>query len=59
MDRLTKEPELVEYMKLKSHAEKLAYPLSDSIMFTMDRYYFNHYCLVFRNGCFARAISEM
>ncbi|KIM30475.1 hypothetical protein M408DRAFT_21977 [Serendipita vermifera MAFF 305830] len=58
-DTLTKEPELLEYMGLKNRQEKLAYPLTDGIMFTMDRYYFNHYCLVFRNGCFARAISEI
>jgi hypothetical protein len=54
-----KEPELQEYVKLRDHQEKIAYPLSDSITFTMDRYYFNRYCQVFRNGCFARAISEM
>jgi hypothetical protein len=54
-----KEPELQEYVKLKTSEEKIRYPLTESIAFTMDRYYFNHYCLVFRNGCFARAISEM
>jgi hypothetical protein len=54
-----KEPELQEYVKLKTSEDKIRYPLTESIAFTMDRYYFNHYCLVFRNGCFARAISEM
>lgn len=54
-----KEPELAEYVALKTPQQKISYPLTDSIMFTMDRFYFNHYCLVFRNGCFARAISQM
>ncbi|KAG8822418.1 hypothetical protein FRC19_006026 [Serendipita sp. 401] len=58
-DPLTKEPELVEYMKLKTNSEKIGYPLTDSIAFAIDRFYFNHYCLVFRNGCFAKAISQI
>lgn len=58
-DPLTKEPELKEYMQLKTNKEKIAYPLTDAITFTIDRFYFNHYCLVFRNGCFAKAISQI
>ena len=57
--RLIKEPELKEYMELKTNKDKIAYPLTDNIAFAIDRYYFNHYCLVFRNGCFAKAISQM
>lgn len=53
------EPEMQEYVNLTTHDQKLAYPLTDAIKLAMDRFYFNHYCMVFRNGCFGRAISEM
>jgi len=54
-----KEPELQEYINLRNHREKITYPLTESIAFAVDRFYFNRYCLHFRNGCFARAICEM
>lgn len=54
-----KEPELQEYVKLQKPQDKATYPLTESIAFAMDRYYFNHYCLIFRSGCFGRAISQM
>jgi hypothetical protein len=69
------EPELQEFIGLKTGKEKMAYELSDSIKIAVDRFilltnhewllnigrrfYFSHYCLSFRNGKFAQANSTM
>jgi hypothetical protein len=69
------EPELREFINLKTGKEKVTYELSDSIRVAVDRFipftnhewllsigrrfYFSHYCLAFRNGKFAQANSTM
>jgi hypothetical protein len=75
IDRLMHEPELQEFVDLKTGKEKVAYELSDTIKLAVDRFipltnhewplsigyrfYFSHYCLAFRNGKFAQANSTM
>jgi hypothetical protein len=70
-----REPELQEFVGLKTGKEKVAYELSDAIKIAVDRFilltnhprplsirrrfYFSHYCLAFRNGKFAQANSTM
>lgn len=54
-----RELELQEWATLKTQEEKLAYPLTEELRFAIDRFYFNHYCLVFRNGMFARCNRSM
>lgn len=70
-----REPELQEFINLKTGKEKVAYQLTDAIRVAVDRFvilsvslsdtnlrnrfYFSHYCLVFRNGKFAHANSTM
>ena len=39
--------------------DRRRYPLSDEILSTIDRFYFNHYCQTFRSGAYARANSSM
>ncbi|KAF8321571.1 hypothetical protein DL93DRAFT_2163184 [Clavulina sp. PMI_390] len=53
-DALTRELELQEWVTLKTGEAKIRYPLTDEIRFAIDRFYFNHYCLNFRQGVFAR-----
>ncbi|KAG8745089.1 hypothetical protein FRC12_014663, partial [Ceratobasidium sp. 428] len=58
-DGLMREPELQGYIGLKTPKEKISAPLTDDIAFAIDRFYFSHYCLVFRNGSFAKANSSI
>ncbi|KAG8704747.1 hypothetical protein FRC08_002055 [Ceratobasidium sp. 394] len=58
-DVLMREPEMQGYVALKTPREKVTAPLTDEIAFAIDRFYFSHYCLVFRNGAFARANSSI
>ncbi|KAG8739041.1 hypothetical protein FRC10_006236 [Ceratobasidium sp. 414] len=58
-DVLMREPELQGYIALKTPKEKITAPLTDEVAFAIDRFYFSHYCLVFRNGAFAKANSSI
>ncbi|KAL0947072.1 hypothetical protein HGRIS_013213 [Hohenbuehelia grisea] len=58
-DSLTREPELQEWMSTLKPEEKKAYPLTEEISETIDRFFFNHYCQCFRRGAFARANSSI
>ncbi|KAF8580672.1 hypothetical protein K439DRAFT_1648118 [Ramaria rubella] len=58
-DALTREPELQEWVNTKILSQKKEYPLTEEILSAIDRFYFSHYCLVFRSGVFARANSIM
>lgn len=39
--------------------DKMNYTLTEEMALAIDRFYFNHYCQVFRSGAFARANSSM
>lgn len=39
--------------------DKIKYPLTEEMVQAIDRFYFSHYCQVFRSGAFARANSSM
>ena len=56
---LTREPELQEWVAKTKPEERKAYTLTEEILEAIDRFYFNHYCQVFRSGAFARANSSM
>ncbi|KAJ3985530.1 hypothetical protein F5890DRAFT_1572885 [Lentinula detonsa] len=58
-DGLTREPELQEWVAKLKPEEKQSYQLTNEIAQAIDRFYFNHYCQVFRTGAFARANSSM
>lgn len=58
-DPITREPELAEWVNEASAARKLAMPLTERIKFAVDRFYFGHYCKLFREGAFARANSSI
>ncbi|KAI0290515.1 hypothetical protein BC826DRAFT_1092547 [Russula brevipes] len=47
-DAIVREPELQEW-----------YPLTPEMLSAIDRFYFNHYCQIFRSGAFARANSSI
>lgn len=57
--RVVLEPEMQEWLKLKSPEEKMNYPITKEIESAIDRFHFNHYCQSFRSGAFARANSSM
>lgn len=54
-----RELEMQEWMSLKTNEEKIGYIISDDMRFAIDRFYFNHYCLTFRHGMFARCNRSM
>lgn len=58
-DALMREPELQEWVTSKDTSLKKRYELTKEIASTIDRFYFNHYCRVFRTGAFARANSSI
>jgi hypothetical protein len=43
----------------KKPEDKNSYPVTESIAFAIDRFFFKHYCQSFRRGAFARANSSM
>ena len=57
-DAVIREPELREWLLMDKDRKK-NYPLSAEILFAIDRFYFNHYCEVFRSGAFAKANCRM
>ena len=58
-DGIVREPEMQEWVSTKPAEKKKNYPLTEEMRFAIDRFYFNHYCQVFRSGAFARANSSM
>ena len=58
-DSVVREPELQEWLHTAKQEKKKKYQLTEEISFAIDRFYFNHYCEVFRNGEFAKANSRM
>ncbi|KAJ3537495.1 hypothetical protein NM688_g6678 [Phlebia brevispora] len=58
-DAIVREPELQDWVIAKPAEKKKNYPLSQEMRFAIDRFYFNHYCQVFRSGAFARANSSI
>ncbi|KIJ37701.1 hypothetical protein M422DRAFT_60910 [Sphaerobolus stellatus SS14] len=58
-DAIMREPELQEWIHTKSQTVKKAYQMTAELHGAIDRFYFNHYCVTFRSGAFARANSIM
>ncbi|KAA1471319.1 hypothetical protein DENSPDRAFT_837285 [Dentipellis sp. KUC8613] len=58
-DGLTREPELQEWVNHPNPEEKKTFALTQEILSAIDRFYFNHYCSVFRSGAFSRANSSI
>ncbi|TDL27575.1 hypothetical protein BD410DRAFT_812553 [Rickenella mellea] len=58
-DGVTREPELQEWMTLSKPDLRRAYQLTEEVELAIDRFYFNHYCQVFRSGAFSRANSTI
>lgn len=58
-DGIVREPEMQDWVTTKGGDKKKTFPLSEEMRFAIDRFYFNHYCQVFRNGAFARANSSI
>nr|ODN95442.1 plasma membrane protein [Cryptococcus depauperatus CBS 7855] len=54
-DALTREPELQGWINAPDRKSKLGFPLSEDMRFAIDRFYFNHYCKIFRSNAFGRA----
>ncbi|PSS32188.1 hypothetical protein PHLCEN_2v2061 [Hermanssonia centrifuga] len=58
-DGIVREPEMQNWVSTKLPEKKRNYPLTEDMRFAIDRFYFNHYCQIFRSGAFARANSSM
>ncbi|ORX38016.1 putative plasma membrane protein [Kockovaella imperatae] len=58
-DALIREPELQPWINEPDRKSKLAHPLTDEIKAAVDRFYFNHYCKIFRSNAFGRANSSI
>ncbi|ODN78326.1 hypothetical protein L202_03970 [Cryptococcus amylolentus CBS 6039] len=58
-DAITREPELQNWINAPDRKSKLASPLTDEIRLAVDRFYFNHYCKIFRSNAFGRANSTI
>lgn len=58
-DAIMREPEMQDWVTCHKPEKKRGFPLSEEMRFAIDRFYFNHYCQVFRSGAFARANSSM
>ncbi|CAL1703673.1 unnamed protein product [Somion occarium] len=58
-DGVIREPEMQEWVTTKRPEDKKAFPLTEEMRFAIDRFYFNHYCQIFRSGAFARANSSI
>jgi len=58
-DGVIREPELQDWVHTVKQSRKKNYQLTDEILFAIDRFYFNHYCDVFRSGVFAKANCRM
>ncbi|ORY35022.1 putative plasma membrane protein [Naematelia encephala] len=58
-DAITREPEMQGWINAPDRKSKLAHPLTEEIKTAVDRFYFNHYCKIFRSNAFARANSTV
>ncbi|TCD65630.1 hypothetical protein EIP91_002435 [Steccherinum ochraceum] len=58
-DAIVREPEMQAWVTCTKAEKKRNFPLSEEMRFAIDRFYFNHYCQVFRSGAFARANSSI
>ncbi|PCH38463.1 hypothetical protein WOLCODRAFT_66563 [Wolfiporia cocos MD-104 SS10] len=58
-DGVVREPEMQEWVNMPKSNKKTHFPLSDEMRIAIDRFYFNHYCHMFRSGAFARANSSI
>jgi len=58
-DAITREPELQPWINAPNKDAKLATPLTEEIKTAVDRFYFNHYCKIFRSNAFGRANSSI
>lgn len=54
-DPIVREPELEEWVNEKDKDRKFALQVTPEISYAIDRYYFHHYCNMFRKGAFGRA----
>ena len=57
--RLMREPEMQDWVSRSKPEEKKSYALSREMELAIDRFFFNHYCQMFRTGAFARANCSM
>ena len=53
-DSVIREPELQDWAQTTKQ-DRMNHHLTDGILLAIDRFYFNHYCEVFRSGVFAKA----
>ncbi|KAI0792863.1 hypothetical protein C8Q75DRAFT_751734 [Abortiporus biennis] len=58
-DAIVREPEMQEWFQTQRPERKKAFPLTQEMRLAIDRFYFNHYCQIFRSGAFARANSSI
>ena len=58
-DGVIREPELQDWLHTTNKDAKMNYELTDEILLAIDRFYFNHYCQVFRSGVFGKANCRM
>ena len=58
-DVLMREPELQDWVECVDGNEKQSMPLTESISYALDRFFFNHYCKWFRSGSFGEAIAKI
>ncbi|OWT39249.1 plasma membrane protein [Cryptococcus neoformans Bt1] len=58
-DVVTREPELQSWINAPTRKSKLSHPLTDEMRIAIDRFYFNHYCKIFRSNAFGRANSTI
>ncbi|WRT69400.1 uncharacterized protein IL334_006384 [Kwoniella shivajii] len=58
-DALTRELEMQEWITAPNRKAKLETKLTDVIREAVDRFYFNHYCKIFRSNAFGRANSTI
>lgn len=54
-DAITREPELQGWINAHTREEKQNYAVTDEMRHAVDRFYFNHYCKIFRSNAFGRA----
>ena len=58
-DKITKEPELQEWVNQGDPHKRMAMPLTPEISKAIDRYLFRHYCQWFGGGTFSKAIAKI
>ena len=58
-DAITREKELQGWINAPDRDSKINTPLTDEIRHCVDRFYFNHYCKIFRSNAFGRANSSV